>query len=508
MIITSDVRSQFTVFVFFQDLDLGSQIRTALAMDGYEAFAFMDYDTCLERMRQASPHIVVFNLEALMGTLSEFVEKVQEINPEILFIPVVEASQAAALEPYREYNFIDLVTTGPELEPRLKWTVDQVCSELFLVYQNEQFAASETLKEEQLETERSRNEKLEKQVGDLEQRLHEQHDHPAFSVREATAAYVGLLSKEELIVAFFQRLQRLFADPELYSIYFKYLPTVHNLVATQSIGIEMDRLKGVGARLSSEEIHNLHLILARNEAPVSVQQLLRQGLHLNEFWIRGLLIHRGVDGLFAFWSRKRLPIEVLDNEFLVFAQNYATFDVAKKYDSINFEDPITEVYNREYYFMKLEEEVARSRRLQKAVSVVKISFDGWDQILRDGTVVRDTVLRTLAVLIKKSSRVNDLVCRTLDNEFSLVLPHSARKGAAIRAERLRRMIEGHVFQYVERPLSISCGISEYPTFCASAAELDHSAGQALNYIRSRGVNKVCLFRPAKNFKPDFDIPPI
>lgn len=508
MILTNDVRSQFTVFVFFQDLDVGSQIRTGLAMDGYEAFAFMDYDTCLERIRQSSPHIVIFNLEALMGTLSEFVEKVLEINSEILFLPVVDAAQASSFEAYREYNFVDLIPTGADLDLRTRWTVDQICSELFLVYQNEQIASDEKLKDEQIEHEQRKNLELEKRVAGLEHQVLSQKSVEPFSVRESSMAYVGLSSKEDLVGTFFQRLGRLFPTSALHALYLKYLPTVHNMVATQALSLEIDKLKGIGAKLTPDEIQNLHLSLVRNETPPSVHQLMKQGFHVQDYLTRGLLVHRGVDGLFLFWGQGGFDVNMLDNEFIVFAQNYANFDLAKNYDSINFEDPVTEVQNREYYFMKLEEEVARSRRLQKAVSVVKVSFDDWERILREGSVVRDTALRTLAHLIKKSSRVNDLVCRTLDNEFALVLPHSARKGAAIRAERLRRMIETQVFQYTDGPLSISCGISEYPTFCSSAAELDHSAGQALSYIRTRGGNKVCLFRPASSFKPDFDVPPI
>lgn len=508
MILTNEVRSQFTVFCFFHDIEVGSQMRTALAMEGYESFAFMDYDTCLERIRQSNPHMIVFNLEAIMGNLSGFVETVLEINPEIMFIPVVEAAQAQALEPYREYNFVDLIPTGPELETRLKWTVDQVCAELFLTYQNEQFASAETLKEEQIEAATKQVAALEATAKELRERLDNQKEVQVFFVREAQQSYIGMASKEDLVGTFFQRLGRSFPEKQLHALYLKYLPTVHNLVATQAMGLEIEKLKGVGAKLTTDEIQNLYLTLARNEAPASVHELMRQGFHVADYLARGLLVHRGADGLFLFWSKTGFDPELLDNEFFVFAQAYSQFDIAKKFDAINFEDPVTEVSNREFYFMKLEEEVARSRRLQKAVSVIKVAFDDWERILREGSVVRDTALRTLAILIKKSSRVNDVVSRTLDNEFALILPHSARKGAAIRAERLRRMIETHVFQYSERPLSISCGISEYPTFCASAAELDHSAGQALSYIRTRGGNKVCLFRPTQSFKPDFDVPPI
>lgn len=505
MILKPEVRQHFTVFLFFQDLDLGTRLRTALSLEGYEAFAFMDYETVLHRIKESSPHLIIFNLEALMGTLSEFVEEVLKINPEICFLPLVDAKEAEALDPYREYNFVGFLPTGDGAEVRLRWMVEQICSELYLTYQNEGLINSNSESDALLAQLKGEVEAKTMQVQALEQKAGGKGTGSAFSIRDCAKSYAGLATKEEIIGTFLGRLQRV---PNLTVLYLKYLPSVHNLVATQVLNLEIEKLKGIGAKLKPEEVQALPQNFLQDEVPESVRELMAQGLHTKDFISRGLTIHRGIEGVFLFWSSTPLPVDLIDNEFAIFSQNYFICDLGKRYDSVNFEDPVTEAYTREFYFTSLEEEVARSRRLQRAVSIVKISFDNWEQISRQGQIVQDSIVRSLVALCKKTSRINDMVCRTRDNEFALILPHTARKGAAIRAERMRRMVESQSFQYSDRSLTVSCGVSEYPTFCSSAAELDQTANQALSYIQSRGGNKVCLFRPNNSFKPDFEVPPI
>jgi GGDEF domain-containing protein len=73
---------------------------------------------------------------------------------------------------------------------------------------------------------------------------------------------------------------------------------------------------------------------------------------------------------------------------------------------------------------------------------------------------------------------------------------------------LRRIIEGHSFGVSDLKITISCGVSEYPSLSTGAEDLEASASKALEFIVSRGGNKVCLFKPIEEFKPDFEVPPM
>jgi c-di-AMP phosphodiesterase-like protein len=52
-------------------------------------------------------------------------------------------------------------------------------------------------------------------------------------------------------------------------------------------------------------------------------------------------------------------------------------------------------------------------------------------------------------------------------------------------------------------LSISQGISEYPTTAKYSTDLDESAQSALHFISNKGGDKICLAKPTKNHHPDF-----
>jgi PleD family two-component response regulator len=73
---------------------------------------------------------------------------------------------------------------------------------------------------------------------------------------------------------------------------------------------------------------------------------------------------------------------------------------------------------------------------------------------------------------------------------------------------LRRTIENHSFSMSGQKITVSCGVSEYPTLSSSAADLEASASQALQFIIEKGGNKVCLYKPIQDFKPDFEVPSI
>src|SRR6185312_17132501 len=107
------------------------------------------------------------------------------------------------------------------------------------------------------------------------------------------------------------------------------------------------------------------------------------------------------------------------------------------------------------------------------------------------------IMRTVARILDKHSRVNDIVGRTSPDEFGLLLPHTSKQGAMIKAERLRRIFEAAAFDRVLKDfprLTVSLGVSEYPSLSRDAEELMQSADEALYQVRKAG-NKACVANP-------------
>jgi diguanylate cyclase (GGDEF)-like protein len=488
-----DLRAQFSIFIFFATADENTEIKGAMIEAGYESFGFIDQATLLARVKEAAPHVILFSVDALQDSLSDFVSQILEINSEIQFIGVAPAEQADTLNEYREYGFAGLVPQGPQLPVRAVWELDQICQNLYRLYQNEKLLDERgQLKNELRKTQQQlQNTQVQKAPVPVE-----------VSLTDKLALYQGASSKEDYLQIFLQQLPCM-------GIFFKFLPTVNSFVATFAKGLEIETIKGVGSRLKSDEVENLMAQIQSGQLPQALKELILEGLKVSNFTFKPVLVHRGLDGLLVLWGHEAAPEQEIENNFLIFHLLYQQAHLIKRNEGFDIYDPVTELYNRNFFIKKLEEEIARARRIERAVSVVRLSVDHFVEIEQSfGRTNRDLILRTIASIVKKTSRVNDLTCRTEDNEISLILPHCARKGAALRAERLRRIIEGHSFGVNDLKITISCGVSEYPSLSTGAADLESSASKALEFITSRGGNKVCLFKPIEDFKPDFEVPPM
>lgn len=503
MILTQEMRSKFTIFVFVQDIEGSADLRGHLAVLGYEVFMFRDQSTLVDRVRESAPHLVVFEIEALEGTLSDFVEAVLGANSEVGFLPMVSMEQIGALEPYREYNFYQVLPRGEDLDLRLSWAVDQCCSELLLQYQNEKLFDQTRELEAKL---RLKDQSIE----DLKGRTAQLAAVEPFDLKNEISAYARAGTREEIFDIFMRRIVQKFLrkNQEVKGLALRFLPTVQSFVAVQAQGLDLEKIKGVGARLERHEGEDLLSFLGQGKIPSQLTSLMSVGLGVKNFHAVPILLPSSVEALVLFWTKQgAFHFSEIENEASAFSLIYQNAFLQRKLSEVDTKDVVTGLENIRTHQKSLVDEVERARRLQKAVSVIKISIDHIAEIRQSvGEAAKNAVLKSIAEILKQTGRVNDVVSRTGDNEFSLVLPHSARKGAAVRAERIRRMIEKHTFQVLDQKVTLSLGVSEYPSLCRGADDLDKTAQQALEYIHGRGGNKVCLFRAPPEHQPDFNVP--
>jgi diguanylate cyclase (GGDEF)-like protein len=67
------------------------------------------------------------------------------------------------------------------------------------------------------------------------------------------------------------------------------------------------------------------------------------------------------------------------------------------------------------------------------------------------------------------------------------------------AEKLRRQIELHHFPGVPRPVTLSCGVADYPTHGTTRDEVMAAADQALYSAKQAGRNRVAYAALKKEF---------
>ena len=152
-------------------------------------------------------------------------------------------------------------------------------------------------------------------------------------------------------------------------------------------------------------------------------------------------------------------------------------------------DPLTKLYNRQYLFLKIKEELKRFERYTTTFSILMIDIDDFKAINDSfGHQKGDEVLSEFGNILDKSKRDLDICARYGGEEFMILLPHTDMKESFIIAERLRLLI-AETFK-IEPALTISAGIANCPESSSSLEALIKKADDALYKSKSAGKNLV------------------
>lgn len=104
-------------------------------------------------------------------------------------------------------------------------------------------------------------------------------------------------------------------------------------------------------------------------------------------------------------------------------------------------DPVTGVLNRRALLQGLEPQVSRSRRYENPLSIVVMQIDKFETGNETIATVTEHVLRGIGFYLRDQLRWVDLVGRTADNEFTLVLPETHEADATAIAQKINERIK-------------------------------------------------------------------
>lgn len=187
-------------------------------------------------------------------------------------------------------------------------------------------------------------------------------------------------------------------------------------------------------------------------------------------------------------------------------------------------DNLTALYNRAYFFYRLNSELQRAKRYNRPLSVLIMDMDNFKQFNdRYGHLVGDKLLRVLSSTIRSNIRYSagkpsyelDIPCRYGGDEFAIIVPETTSAQATIVAERLRKEINvrcGYemMAQIRDAPgshpmkvpdVTVSVGVASFPEHALITEALVKAADDAMYVSKRSEKDKVAVSETAPLLVP-------
>jgi len=157
-------------------------------------------------------------------------------------------------------------------------------------------------------------------------------------------------------------------------------------------------------------------------------------------------------------------------------------------------DPLTNVYNRLKTDALLDQELERSRRYGRELSVVMFDLD-YFKLVNDthGHQAGDKVLVDCSALVEAKVRKHDILGRWGGEEFIILCPETPLEGAEHLAQNLRQALE-EMDGGIAGPITASFGVAELGKTDDVKRLIGH-ADEALYQAKQEGRNRVCTYKP-------------
>ncbi len=171
------------------------------------------------------------------------------------------------------------------------------------------------------------------------------------------------------------------------------------------------------------------------------------------------------------------------------------------YDKLQREantDGHTGCYNKTFFNNALDLEVKKSKITGAPLSLVVFDLDHFKKLNDNyGHDAGDFVLKEIAGQIRAGGvRDQDIFARYGGEEFVILLPKTNLKQAFEIAERLRKLIENHEFNYEGNrlPVTMSVGVADYRQGVTTGTDLFKRADEAVYKSKQGGRNQVNFYR--------------
>ena len=174
------------------------------------------------------------------------------------------------------------------------------------------------------------------------------------------------------------------------------------------------------------------------------------------------------------------------------------YEQSEQMRELSITDPLTGLFNRRYFDIRLDEESQRAKRYGLPMSVVLLDIDNF-KLFNDseGHLAGDHILKEIAAVMSAAVRANDILVRFGGEEFVILMPQTAKEDALLVSERIRKNVREQIplswSKFPAKQITISAGISMYPDCGGLKDHLIRCADKALYKAKIKGKDCICVW---------------
>ncbi len=168
-------------------------------------------------------------------------------------------------------------------------------------------------------------------------------------------------------------------------------------------------------------------------------------------------------------------------------------------------DALTGSYNHAYFKARLNEEFHRSQRYKRNLALAILGLDNLEKARADfGVPAGNRILAETSQVLRSALRSSDVVARSGEAEFALILPEATSDRILSKADMVRSKVQERVSVFDERKTGVTCSVGlasmeivppggTNPDRVQSAEDLLGMASMALIRARGSGYGRVAVF---------------
>ncbi len=181
---------------------------------------------------------------------------------------------------------------------------------------------------------------------------------------------------------------------------------------------------------------------------------------------------------------------VLYRNHLLFSDNAILFSKALL-------DSLTGLNNHRYFHEALSKAITKADKTKKPFSLLVLDIDNLSNINNQyGHFFGDKVLTTIGAAITSRIREADDVCRLSGDEFGVILPRTNENQSQSIAHAIKKRVDKTLTNtFPDKEITVTIGLSTYPTLAKDKDELLHTADGALYWGKLHGKNNVLTYDP-------------